>query len=1069
MPDKDPPPDEFRCKRTDGRQWRCKRRAMDGRMLCDVHHLQGKHRANKQKVPESLKLERNVTKKRVNENGESSRRSSRIAKPAMEEPEAKKRQKVSESLDDALRRMKLKKGDLHLELIRVFLKRQVEKKKEKEMKENEIEDETRELPYGVMAISQSSPSNLQIFGEGDVLDVKLGADLNGNSFLQRHFRSKNIEPLPISTMQVVPFAENAKKMKIKKCHWCRKSKCPSLIRCLTCRKRFFCLECIKERYFEKKEVKVKCPACRGTCNCQLCMKQQIRANSPKHSYRGGSKLDRTQLLYYLIYMLLPVLKKVNHDQSIELETESKVTGKEQSEIQIPRSKLDIHTSQCCNKCKTSIVDYHRSCTNCSYNLCLGCCLELSPRSLHGNYWLKSCKKRKIDSSGDELLPTNNISRQISAGFPRLPVISLQNWKTNEDGKITCPPTEIGGCGDNLLNLRCKFPFNWTRDLEVKAEEILRGHKVHETADVSPCCSMCNDVFTNNGETKPCREHSRKVGFSGNYLYCPTVKDLRQESLEHFQSHWVKGHPVIVRNVLPSTTGLCWDPVVMFCMYLESKSSESCDEDGLKARNCLDWCEVEIDRKRIFMGSLEKRTHASVQQKTLKFKACLSSRLFEKQFPVHYNEILSALPLPEYINPISGLLNVSVRLPKEFPKPDLGPCIYFSYGDPEELMQADYLSKLCYKSHDTVNILAHATDAPILPEQINKIESLMKNYKTRDHHHGPSVSNCSDQKGKSPLQSGDTCESGLQDSRGKILPEKILPNGIGNVHCNSHKDCAQSGLLDNGEKIRPEKILLNGIKNIHFNSGIGSARLGLQDNGEKILPENILPNRIENVHFDPVEGQTFNVENRDLSDDGESDGEASMLCCGSIENSENSDEEEIESSCTSEDKRRADSCGAHWDIFPRQDVPKLLEYLRRHSNELTSKYSYSKHIHPILDQNFFLNAYHKLRLKEEFDIQPWTFEQYAGEAIFIPAGCPYQIRKIKSCVNVVLDFISPENAAQCVQLNNEIRLLPTWHNAKGKVMEVEKMALQGISAAIEDIHNLMHVDQSDQYRVVVNVH
>lgn len=92
-------------------------------------------------------------------------------------------------------------------------------------------------------------------------------------------------------------------------------------------------------------------------------------------YRGGRKLDRKQLLHYLIYMLLPVLKKVNHDQSIELETESKVTGmrylssscnnlvslfdgnvcglnfllaigKEQSEIQIPQAKLGFHTSYC---------------------------------------------------------------------------------------------------------------------------------------------------------------------------------------------------------------------------------------------------------------------------------------------------------------------------------------------------------------------------------------------------------------------------------------------------------------------------------------------------------------------------------------------------------------------------------------------------------------------------------------------------------------------------------------------------------------------------------------------------
>lgn len=114
-------------------------------------------------------------------------------------------------------------------------------------------------------------------------------------------------------------------------------------------------------------------------------------------------------------------------------------------------------------------------------------------------------------------------------------------------------------------------------------------------------------------------------------------------------------------------------------------------------------QVEIDRKQIFIGSLEKRTHARLQQKVLKFKAWLSSDLFQKHFPLHYNEISSALPLPEYVDPVSGLLNVSVKLPKDLSKTDLGPCIYFSYGGPEELMQADYLSKLCYESHDTVGI------------------------------------------------------------------------------------------------------------------------------------------------------------------------------------------------------------------------------------------------------------------------------------------------------------------------------------------------------------------------------
>nr|TKR78631.1 hypothetical protein D5086_0000280490 [Populus alba] len=108
-------------------------------------------------------------------------------------------------------------------------------------------------------------------------------------------------------------------------------------------------------------------------------------------------------------------------------------------------------------------------------------------------------------------------------------------------------------------------------------------------------------------------------------------------------------------------------------------------------------------------------------------------------------------------------------------------------------------------------------------------------------------------------------------------------------------------------------------------------------------------------------------------------------------------------------------------FRRQDVPKLTEYLRRHFNEFTYTYGLQKHmVHPILDQNFFLDASHKMRLKEEFKIEPWSFEQHVGEAVIIPAGCLYQIRNLKSCVSLVLDFLSPENVTECIQLIDELR-------------------------------------------------
>jgi lysine-specific demethylase 3 len=67
-------------------------------------------------------------------------------------------------------------------------------------------------------------------------------------------------------------------------------------------------------------------------------------------------------------------------------------------------------------------------------------------------------------------------------------------------------------------------------------------------------------------------------------------DIRGDNLEHFQKHWGRGQPVIVRNVLQSTSDVCWDPMVMFCNYLKNNAARS--QNG-QATDCLDWFEVGV--------------------------------------------------------------------------------------------------------------------------------------------------------------------------------------------------------------------------------------------------------------------------------------------------------------------------------------------------------------------------------------------------------------------------------------------------------------------------------------------
>ncbi|KAL6201103.1 hypothetical protein ACLB2K_024818 [Fragaria x ananassa] len=1033
-----PLPDKLRCTRTDGRRWRCKRRVMENMKLCEIHYLQGRHRQYREKVPEDLKIQRKTQtapcEDRDNAGGGGGGGGGEM-KAQMEKVEdlvtLMKRKRAEEPAEAVKikkakvkkKKKKSKKGggekkcELNLELIRMVLKREVEKRntpKKKRKSDEEEEEEgvdlTRDLPNGRMAISSSSSQSLGgNVGSNSASDVRVGAELGppaAGTATRRCFRSKNIEPMPVGTVQVLPCGDEnegrLRKSRRKRCHWCQRSGSSAsagLIKCSSCKKNLFCLSCIKERYFDtQEEVKVSCPVCRGTCPCKECSENQPEGAESKDYVGVKNKVEVILHFHYLVCMLLPVLKQINQDQKFELEAEAKMRGKKLSEVYIKQAEFSCSVQNCCNKCKASIVDLHRSCPNCSYNLCLSCCRDQFHGTFRGgvNAFLSRCSNINdawVSGNGKVLkrpITTQKQNVRYISSFS-----SVTNWKAcNAVDGISCPPKEFGGCGDNFLDLRCFFPLSWIKELEVSAEEIVCSYEFPETSDMSLSCPLCLDTDQNVNGLRQLQEAALRETSNDNHLFYPTLLDIHGDNIEHFQKHWSKGHPVIVRDVLRTTSELSWDPVFLFCTYLErSVARYENNKNSQEAIHCLDWCEVEMGIRQYFMGSLNGRTQRNSWNETLKLKGWLSSQLFQEQFPAHYSEIMHALPLQEYMNPTSGLLNVAARMPQEISKPDLGPCVYISYGCSEQFVQADSVINLCSDSYDVVNILAHTSDAPISDEQVSKIRKLLKRHNQNQRE---ASKNTSDQTRERKVNGNSALHSQQVRSHNVIGEEMHLRKRIARGSCFSaatHEEC------------------------------------------------------------------TTNLRESNMSFDGESDvdSEATLSCSRSINGDETSENEEspdlLESSNGCE-KPFVESCTAQWDVFRRQDVPKLIEYLRRHSNEFNHKYDVQKHVdHPIFDQSFFLDSIHKIRLKEEFKIEPWTFEQHIGEAVIIPAGCPYQISSPKSCVHVVLDFMSPENVTECIQLTDEVRLLPEAHKAKVDKLEVKRMALYSISSAIKEIREL----------------
>ncbi len=227
-----------------------------------------------------------------------------------------------------------------------------------------------------------------------------------------------------------------------------------------------------------------------------------------------------------------------------------------------------------DNCSTSIVDYHRSCPECSYDLCLTCCKELRGGCQQGG---------KQPVLQREPVNEEPKSSDVNTDEGKKPIAA---WTANSDGSIPCPPGLGQGCGGCLLELRTLLKPDLISKLTKDAEALCQGVP---TDEVVRYCSFC---ATSGPISENMRLAADRASATDNYLYCPTLKDTEGEGFVHFQKHWAQGEPIIVRNVLEGGTGLSWEPLVMWRAIRETTSNKvQADSKSVISVDCLFWAEV----------------------------------------------------------------------------------------------------------------------------------------------------------------------------------------------------------------------------------------------------------------------------------------------------------------------------------------------------------------------------------------------------------------------------------------------------------------------------------------------
>ncbi|KAJ0235949.1 hypothetical protein HA466_0259740 [Hirschfeldia incana] len=643
-------PDELRCKRSDGKQWRCTAMSMPDKTVCEKHYVQAKKRA----ANSASRASQRKVQRRSSPLGETDTYSEGRGDEMM--PSSNGHHASGSNKYDGGGGVREKRGD--------------------------------------KIISRYVPETPVVRGFSARVDVDLNDELAGDDdgmFEERYRAYRTPQPSAAvmdrsrerSHQSMSPMEYSTESTDVSEeslgqtCHHCLRKDRERIISCLKCNQRAFCDACISTQYSEIpfEEVEKVCPGCRGLCDCKHCLRSD---NTIKVRIQGIPVLDKLQHLYRLLSAVLPVIKQIHLDQCTELELEKRLRG---AEIDLVRARLKADDQMCCNVCQIPVVDYYRRCSNCSFDLCLRCCQDLRAES--------SVEIGGTSQTIGERTGVPKLKLNFSSKFPE--------WEANSDGSVPCPPKEYGGCGSKSLNLARIFKMNWVAKLVKNAEEMVNGCKVSEIC----CPELCDSRF--------CKLSER--GESGDsFVYSPSLETVKSDGVATFEKQWSEGRLVIVKRVLDESSFSSWDPETIW-RDIEENSDERLKEHDpfLKAIDCLDGSEVEVRLGEFIKAYGDGRNQVTGLPISWKLKDWPSPSASEEFIFNQRPEFIRRFPFLEYIHPRLGLLNVAAKMPHYSLQNDTGPKVIVSCGTSKETDADDLLASIHYSMRDMVYLLVHTSE------------------------------------------------------------------------------------------------------------------------------------------------------------------------------------------------------------------------------------------------------------------------------------------------------------------------------------------------------------------------